>query len=84
MHEILLGNRAERDLRRLPETTFGRVIRKIKALAEKPRPPDCRKLMGSVNDYRIRVGDYRILYEVDDRERVVRILRIRHRRDVYQ
>jgi mRNA interferase RelE/StbE len=55
------------------------------ALAQNPRPPGCRKLHGSGHDdYRIRVGDYRILYEVDDTAPTVRIMRVRHRREAYR
>jgi len=54
-------------------------------LAANPRPPGCRKLQGSGrDDYRLRVGNYRVLYEVDDKARAVRIMRVRHRRDVYR
>ena len=47
-------------------------------------PPGCRKLAGSKNDWRIRVGDYRVVYEIADEIRVVRINRVRHRREVYR
>jgi len=53
-------------------------------LAENPKPPGCRKLIGAENDWRIRVGDYRLIYEIDDAALVVRIWRIRHRREVYR
>ena len=84
MHEILLTPQAEKDLKRLPAETFRRVIDDIKSLAQTPRPPGCRKLSGSRSDYRIRVGDQRILYEVDDVAREVKVLRVRHRREVYR
>jgi mRNA interferase RelE/StbE len=84
MHEILLTPQAEKDLRRLPAETFRRVIGDIKSLSQTPRPPGCRKLSGSQGEYRIRVGDQRILYEVDDAAREVRVLRVRHRREVYR
>jgi mRNA interferase RelE/StbE len=53
-------------------------------LADNPRPPGCRKLVGSKNDWRIRVGDCRVLYEIADAIRVVRVNRVRHRRDAYR
>jgi mRNA interferase RelE/StbE len=59
-------------------------VNAIRALAEDPRPTGSRKLTGSVNDWRIRVGDYRIVYEIADAIRIVRINRVRHRRDVYR
>lgn len=84
MYEVLLERRAERDLRRLSAEIFHRVVAEIKELAQTPRPPGCRKLTGSENDYRVRVGDYRILYEINDEDRMVRILRVGHRREVYR
>jgi mRNA interferase RelE/StbE len=84
MHDVLLTPQAERDLKRLPAETFHRVIVEIQTLAQTPRPSGCRKLSGSRNDYRVRVGDYRILYEVNDSGQEVRILRVRHRREAYR
>lgn len=59
-----------------------RVIVAIRGLAVNPRPPACRKLTGARNDWRIRVGDYRVIYEIADEIRIVRINRVRHRREV--
>jgi len=84
VHEVLLESRAQRDLRRLPTDVFDRVIRAIKSLAGNPRPVGSRKIVGSEHDWRVRVGDYRIIYEVDDAARVVRVMYIRHRRDAYR
>jgi len=81
---VLLESRAQRDLRRLPTDVFDRVIRAIKSLAGNPRPVGSRKIVGSEHDWRVRVGDYRIIYEVDDAARVVRVMYIRHRRDAYR
>ena len=61
------------------------MIAAIRALGETPRPRGARKLHGSPrDDYRIRVGDYRVLYEVDDAAQLVRIMRVRHRREAYR
>ena len=84
MYEVFLERAAENDLKRLPVTTFHRIIPQIRTLAENPRPSGCRKLTGSKNDWRIRVGDYRVLYEIDEKTRAVRIMRVRHRREVYR
>ena len=62
----------------------GRVITAIQALATNPRPSGCRKLAGSQHDWRIRVGDYRVIYEIGDAIRIVRVNRVRHRREVYR
>ena len=84
MYEVYLERAAERDLRRLPVETFHRIVPRIRALAENPRPPGCRKLTGSENDWRIRIGDYRVVYEIDEGDRAVRVFRIRHRREAYR
>ena len=84
MYEVVLAQQAERDLRRLPAEIFHRIIPEIKALARVPRPRGCRKLTGSKRDYRIRVGDYRVIYEIDEKAKVVRVMRVRHRREVYR
>jgi mRNA interferase RelE/StbE len=84
MYRVLLERGAERDLSRLSAEIHDRVIAAIGALATNPRPPGSRKLAGNENDWRIRVGDYRVVYEVDDHSREVRINRVRHRREVYR
>ena len=84
MYSILLENAAEKDLRRLSHELHNRIIATIKPLAHNPRPAGCRKLAGTKNDWRIRVGDYRVIYEIADVIRVVRVHRIRHRREVYR
>ena len=84
MFDILLERTAEKDLRRLSEDIHDRVIKALQPLSKDPRPAGARKLVGGKNDWRIRVGDYRILYEIADAIRIVRIYRIRHRRDVYE
>ena len=84
MYEVYLEHAAERDLKRLAAENFHRIIPSIEALGENPRPAGCRKLSGSKSDWRIRVGDYRVLYEIDDEEKAVRVMRVRHRREVYR
>ena len=84
MYEVLLERRAERDLKKLSQAMFYRVIPQIKDLSENPRPSGCRKITGSKNDWRIRIGDYRIIYEIDEKEKAVKVMRIKHRREVYK
>jgi mRNA interferase RelE/StbE len=84
VYEVQLERAAERNLRRRSSENFTRMIAYMKTLGENPRPPGCRKITGSRNDWRIRVGDYRIIYEIDDNAMVIRVLRIRHRRDAYR
>ncbi|MDH5186494.1 MAG: type II toxin-antitoxin system RelE/ParE family toxin [candidate division WOR-3 bacterium] len=83
MYELYLESRAEKDLRRLNAIDFKRIIRRIKILALDPRPKGCCKLVDSENDWRIRIGNYRVIYEIDEKVKEVRIMRVRHRREVY-
>ena len=84
MYEIYLERGAERDLKRLSAHDFRRIITLIKALAENPRPSGCRKITGSKSDWRLRIGEHRIIYEIDERPKAIRILRVRHRREAYR
>ena len=75
---------ALRDLQALPREVFRRVDARILALADNPRPHGAERIRGTRGALRLRVGDYRILYSVDDAQQVVTIGRIGHRRDVYR
>ena len=75
---------AKKDLERLDSLVQRRVLRATEGLAIDPRPPGCRKLHGSDNAFRIRVGDYRVVYTVDDAVLIVAIERVRHRGEVYR
>ncbi len=83
MYEIRLHPAAARAFQRLQGPLRERIANAIDSLAADPRPRGATKLAGS-DDYRIRVGDYRIVYAVDDSERLVLIARIAHRREVYR
>lgn len=84
MYKLYLERAAERDLKRLSTENFHRLITEIKMLAKEPRPPGARKITGSKDDWRIRVGDWRVVYEIDNKQKVVRIMRVRLRREVYR
>ena len=84
MYRVLLERAAEKDLSRLSSEVHARVIVAVESLARNPRPLGCRKLAGSKNDWRIRVGDYRVIYEIGDEIHIVRVHRVRHRREVYR
>ena len=75
---------ATRDFSKLTEDIRQRLMPKIDALAHDPRPMGVQKLQGRENRYRIRVGDYRIVYEIQDEILVVLIVRVGHRREVYR
>jgi mRNA interferase RelE/StbE len=74
---------AQKELDALNDALFARIDRKILALAEHPRPAGCEKLRGYRNHWRIRVGDWRVIYVVDDSRALVSITRVAHRREVY-
>jgi len=84
MYRGLLERGVEKDLSRLSFEIHDRVIATIRALANNPRPPGCRKPAGTKNNWRVRVGDYRVVHEIADQHRVVRVNRMRHRREVYR
>jgi mRNA interferase RelE/StbE len=84
LYTVLIERAAEKDLARLSSEMFDRAIAAIQALSTNPRPPGCRKLVGGKNDWRIRVGDYRVIYEIAGAIRVVRVNRVRHRSEVYR
>jgi mRNA interferase RelE/StbE len=84
MYRVFLERAAEKDLGRLSARLHDRVIAAIQGLSMNPRPTGCRKLTGTDNDWRIRLGDYRVIYEIDDAGGVVRVNRVRHRREVYR
>lgn len=84
MYEVLLERRAERDLKALPAEVFHRIIPRLKALAEDPKPPGSRKIVGLKSDWRIRIGDYRVIYEIEEQAKAVKVMRIRHRKEAYR
>jgi mRNA interferase RelE/StbE len=83
MHTIIISRAAEKQLSQLPRHIANAITRKIDLLAEIPRPDGCKKLQGYDNAYRIRSGDYRIVYTVEDGKLYIEVIRIQHRRDVY-
>lgn len=83
-HSVEIARRAIRSIAGLPPKEQRRIRAAIDLLAEEPRPPGCVALSGEESVYRVRVGDYRILYEVIDARLVVQVIRVGHRRDVYR
>jgi mRNA interferase RelE/StbE len=80
---IIFKPRARRDLGKLPHAIGERIAAAIDALALQPRPPGCVKLAGNDDLWRIRVGDYRVVYQIHDDLLIVLVVRIGHRREVY-
>jgi mRNA interferase RelE/StbE len=83
VYSLKLKRSAEKELKTISPPDLKRVVDKISHLANAPRPPDCVRLASSAY-YRVRQGDWRIIYEVDDAGRIVTVLKIGHRREIYR
>jgi mRNA interferase RelE/StbE len=83
-YSIILARSARKELEKLPPLVAHRIIEDIEALAQKARPPRAIKLHGNKDLWRLRVGDYRVIYRIDDPAHVIDIAAVRHRRDVYR
>lgn len=83
LYAITVSRSAEKELQHLDSTWIPKISRAIDALAENPSPNGCKKLKGSKDLWRIRVGDYRIIYAVDDIVRIIAVERIAHRKEAY-
>lgn len=82
-YQINFVKKAHKELSDIPEKQAKKIYRAIYSLTENPRKGDCKKLKDSVNEYRPRVGDYRVLYVIEDKIKIVEVYRIGHRRNVY-
>lgn len=82
-YELSFKRSVAKDLRLFPKQDVKRIMQRIRALAEDPRPPGCEKLSGQER-YRVRQGAYRIIYEVEDARLIVLVVKVGHRRDVYR
>jgi mRNA interferase RelE/StbE len=83
-YQILLAKSASRELQRLPTKTQQRILEILENLQVNPRPSGSKKLVGITNLWRVRSGDYRIIYEIADANRIVDVNAIRHRGDAYR
>lgn len=82
-YRLLIKRSAAKELEALPRKDLARIAAKIERLAGNPRPPSSEKLSGE-EKYRLRQGDYRILYSIDDPSLTVTVVKIGHRREVYR
>lgn len=83
-YSVVIGRPAQKDIRSLDQSLRSRVMRVIKDLAANPRPLGCRKLVTAPDLWRVRVGDYRVIYSIDDTGLVVEVISIRHRSKAYE
>ncbi len=82
--EVVWKRSAERELRKLPREAIAHLIALAESLATDPRPPGARKLAGADHTWRMRSGDYRLIYTVEDQRLIVQVVRVGHRREVYR
>lgn len=83
-YQVIIPEPVEKQLENLSQNINERILEKILSLVENPRPSGVKKLKGFKNEYRIRVGDYRVRYEIDDENLTVIVLHCSHRKDVYK
>jgi mRNA interferase RelE/StbE len=81
---IKISKSVQKQIDDLPNAMTSRILEKIKGLAIEPRPSGIVKLKNSEQEYRLRVGDYRVRYEIDDVKQTILILQCKHRREVYR
>lgn len=82
-YELVFRKSVAKDLRAFPNQDVARILQRVRALADVPRPAGCEKLSGQER-YRVRQGVYRIIYEIKDDKLMVLIVKVGHRRDVYR
>jgi mRNA interferase RelE/StbE len=82
-YTVAVLRRAQKELSQLPTDVYSRVRDAIRSLTQEPRPPGCRKLTAR-DGWRLSIGHYRVIYDIDDGQQVVTILHVGHRRDVYR
>ena len=83
-YEIQWKHSAEKDLRGIDRQFISRILEAVDSLSNDPFPSQHRKLQGSESSYRIRIGDYRVIYQVDIENKIIVIYHVRHRKDIYR
>jgi mRNA interferase RelE/StbE len=84
-YEVIISKRAAKEIRSLPHQEIPKIFQKIKSLGDDPRPSGCKKLSGKDEElYRIRSGNYRVIYSIDDVIKIVDVRQVGDRKDVYQ
>jgi len=83
-YSLEIKQSAQKELDAVGDALFARIDRKILVLADNPRPSGCKKLKGYKDQWRVRIGDWRVVYVIDDAAKFVTVTRIAHRREVYE
>lgn len=84
VYEVIINSSAQKDIRKLPAQEVKKIVPAIRLLTNDPRPFGCKKLVTTKNTYRVRVGNYRILYCIEDQIRIVEVSAVKHRREAYE
>jgi len=83
-YSVVFARSARRELELLDAAIVNRIFPRIESLSRRPRPSNCVKLQGTRNLWRIRIGSYRVIYAIDDDNKLIDIVAVRHRRDAYR
>ncbi len=84
IYEVVLSKTAEKNLIKLSAQIVNKILPVLKSLGQEPRPIGCKKLKGFTNLWRVRVGDYRIVYSIEDVIMLIDVREIGHRKDIYK
>lgn len=82
-YKIVWKSSAKKELKRLDKTVIPRILQAVESLSANPYPSGCRKIVGSQLTYRIRVGDYRVIYHIESSVLIIEIIRVGHRQSIY-
>lgn len=83
-YSVIVNSNVAKQMQKIPSKTQEKIKLAIRNLANNPKPPNCKKLQGFDHTWRVRVGDYRIIYEIYDNKVQVIVIKVKHRRDVYR
>ena len=83
-YQIEWKNSAYKELQKLPRQIIPKIVTAVLDLSNNPYPQGVKKMVGSEHSYRIRIGDYRVVYEIIENKLIIEIVRVRHRKDVYK
>jgi mRNA interferase RelE/StbE len=83
-YQITFSRSARKELQKLEENLLHKIFSKIQMLGDNPKPSGCRKLQSYENLWRIRIGDYRVLYSIEENEKIIDIVAVRHRKEAYK
>ena len=84
VYDVLLSKAARKHLAALPLFIHNKIVEDISQLSSVPRPAGCKKLKGYKNTYRIRIGDYRVIYEIEDKALLILVVAIGNRKNIYE